>query len=135
MMGTKHGMHRTPEYNSWVNMRQRCRDVNHPMFEYYGKRGINVCPEWENFSQFYADMGPCNGLSLDRIDNDKGYSPANCRWATKQEQSNNRRFCIAINFNGVTKNLTQWSRDLSIPKGTLYRRYKAGWSVERMLAC
>lgn len=114
-------------------MRGRCLNKNNPMYSYYGERGISICPEWNTFQQFFADMGFANGLTLDRKDNNKNYSKDNCRWATKFEQSNNRRFCLPIIFNGQTKNLSQWARDLKIPKGTLYRRYKANWPIERML--
>lgn len=81
------------EYNSWLDMKSRCLNQNHKSYKNYGARGITICDEWLNdLGQFIADMGKCpDGFSLDRIDNDKGYSPDNCRWADKSTQSRNTR--------------------------------------------
>ena len=80
------------EYRAWSNMRARCRNTNSPDFKYYGGRGIRVCERWDSFVTFYADMGDCPpGHSIDRIDNDRGYEPGNCRWADAGVQSRNRR--------------------------------------------
>lgn len=93
---TKHGQStgaRTRAYQCWKNLRARCANENRPDYERYGGRGITVCDRWANsFESFYADMGdPPPGRSIDRIDNDKGYSPDNCRWATVSEQNSNQR--------------------------------------------
>lgn len=91
---TKHGLRKSPEYQSWKAMIQRCTNPNAAGYEHYGGRGISVCPEWlHSFAQFFADMGmrPDINYSLDRKDNDKGYSKDNCRWATSSVQNNNRR--------------------------------------------
>lgn len=88
---TKHGKHLSRTYVSWQHMKTRCSDPKHPSFHRYGGRGISVCERWLSFENFLADMGerPA-GRTLDRVDNDRGYEPGNCRWATPKEQVNNR---------------------------------------------
>lgn len=92
----EHGMKNTPEHNSWSGMKQRCYYKQHKQYKNYGGRGITVCDRWlgpDGFENFYKDMGPRpKGCSLDRIDNDGQYSPGNCRWADKYEQSGNRKW-------------------------------------------
>lgn len=106
-----------PLYHTWYAMVARCQNPRAQSYHNYGGRGITVCDRWlESFENFYADMGdrPSNKHSLDRIDNDGPYSPENCRWATWEEQANNRRNNVWIEFQGERLSAAQWSRRLGV---------------------
>ena len=102
----KHGMSNSKEWLAWKAFRQRCDGKTYPRDCYYNYflRGIDYCKEWESFTQFYKDMGPAPSKkhSLDRIDNNKGYYPDNCRWALRSTQNKNRRK-PKVKYIGVTK--------------------------------
>lgn len=115
-------------------MLSRCLNPNAPHYADYGGRGITVCERWREFSNFYADMGAKPpGLTLERIDNDKGYSPENCRWATREEQARNRRSNRLITYEGVTATLAETARRVGMGVTTLRGRLDAGWSVEEAI--
>lgn len=121
---------RTAEFIAWQAMNGRCYNEKDPSYKSYGGRGIDVCKEWrDSVSHFIADMGeqPKN-KSLDRIDNSKGYSKENCRWATKKEQADNRRSTRFYEYNGQRLSLSDWSRQLNIKYTTLRHRIDRGRS-------
>lgn len=119
------------EYTTWLAMLGRCNNESNKAFLRYGGRGIWVCKEWNIFDKFIEDMGPRPlGKSLDRIDNNSGYTKENCRWGTRSEQQNNRRNNHIIDFNNQRKTLTQWARELGICSDTLKRRIALGWPIE-----
>jgi hypothetical protein len=90
--GLRHNKSFTPEYAAWKDMRYRCENPNSHAWKGYGGRGIKVCERWQNFENFYIDMGPRPlGMTLDRINNDGNYEPGNCRWTTRKEQRLNQR--------------------------------------------
>lgn len=115
-------------YQIWVSMRARCNCPTNKAFKHYGGRGITVCPEWnKSFSAFERDVGVRpKGAQLDRRDNDAGYSPSNCAWATVIQQANNRRGNVVVDHLGKTQTITQWSRELGIKACTLLKRYRKG---------
>jgi hypothetical protein len=134
---TKHGMCGTRIHDIWVAMRQRCSNHNNPSYRHYIENNIHVCEEWHNFNAF-NEWSMANGyqenLTLDRIDNTKGYCPQNCRWATRTVQNNNRRNNRRITYNGETLTLSQWCDRTGLSESLLFDRIvKLGWSAEKAL--
>lgn len=126
-----HGMHKTRTYGIWHGMIDRCANRNNKSWRLYGGRGISVCERWLKFENFLADMGERpNGLSLDRRDPDGNYEPGNCRWATQEQQSNNKRTCHQITALGKTQTIAQWAREIGMNRAVLRGRLRAGWSAE-----
>ena len=116
-------------YLAWANMRNRCRlDPN------YAGRGIQVCERWRSFENFLADMGEVPAdMSIDRIDVNGNYEPANCRWATKKQQQNNTRRNRTLECAGRRMTLAEWSEALGWPRHVLWGRIRNGWSDERAI--
>lgn len=125
-----------PEYKTWGSMRARCLNPKHSQYKDYGGRGITIIPEWYSFAAFYADMGPRPSPqhSIDRINNDLGYSPENCRWATRKEQARNKRNTILLTYRGETMTIPDWAQTLGIKAKIIRNRMRYGWSVERILS-
>lgn len=125
-----------PLYSVWQGMKRRCQNPRDAKFSNYGGRGIRVCERWSvSFSAFAEDMGPrpSPNHSIDRIDNDGNYEPGNCRWATREEQQNNRGNCRFLTFAGVQATVAEWSRMTGLSEGAIARRLRDGMSVESAL--
>lgn len=123
-------------YASWWDMRDRCTNPENPLFQHYGARGITVCARWlESYDAFYADMGPRRaGMRLERVDNDQGYDPFNCVWATQAQQLRNTRRTRMITLAGRTQPMEDWASEIGIDPTTLAYRLRKGFPEHRMLA-
>jgi hypothetical protein len=121
----KHGLYREHKdlFNLWQTMKSRCENKNRDNYERYGARGISVCEEWQeakNFVGWALVNGYQHGLQLDRIDNNKGYSPDNCRFVTAKENNRNRRNTKFITINGKTKSVAEWCEIIGVSPYTVY---------------
>lgn len=131
MSNYRHGMKHTKIYGVWCSMLARCRNPNATAYENYGARGIAVCDRWHKFENFLADMGePSVGMTLERKDNEKGYSPDNCEWVDRKTQNRNRRGVRMLRVGGVEKPLSEWADESGIALGTIWQRLKKGWAPE-----
>lgn len=122
-----------PEHAVWRSMLARCSNENHRFYSNYGGRGIKVCRKWYKYENFISDMGdrPAKGYSLERINNNKGYAPNNCRWATRSEQQKNKS-TTKIYTDGVFKGtLVECAKKLGISKELAHMRWKAWGSFEK----
>lgn len=120
---TQAGMKKPRAYITWASMKERCLNPKSKKWPIYGGRGITVTPRWMKFENFYADMGdPPAGMSLDRIDVNKGYSKKNCRWATPQQQARNTRTNRYLQYGGRKQILQAWAEELAVSAGTLHAR-------------
>lgn len=135
-----HGRSKDRLYFIWHNMNQRCFNPNVANYRLYGAEGKTVCDEWigehgaENFIKWTLGNGYRDDLTIERKDNNKGYSPDNCRWATKKEQQNNTRQNHLLTYNGKTQTIAQWADETGINCNTLYSRInKYHWNIERAL--
>lgn len=133
----RHGFYGEPWYSSYKSMMERCTLPTANRFDLYGGRGICVCEEWHdisNFAKWVEESGFKIGLTIDRINVNGNYSPENCRWATAKEQANNRNNTLRYTYNGETHTLAEWSEIVGINRLTLYTRLKeSGWPVEKAL--
>lgn len=137
----KHGGCGTRLYAIWDSMRQRCNNKNNHAYENYGGRGISICGAWDDFSAFeswayesgYNDSAKRGECTLDRIDVDGNYCPANCRWTDMSGQSSNRRNTPYVELNGDRHTLTEWAEITGIKYQTLWKRYRKGKSAEEIL--
>lgn len=134
----KHGMSNSRIYRIWSLMKERCYNSKRPEYKHYGGRGIKVCDDWLDSKKF-IDWSLKNGykddLTIDRLDNNKGYCPENCRWITQKEQGYNRRNNRYITYNGETKTITQWAEENGLKYHVLKKRIDSlGWSFERAIS-
>ncbi|MDL2273456.1 hypothetical protein LJC34_02775 [Oscillospiraceae bacterium OttesenSCG-928-G22] len=136
-MRTKHGQKGTRLYNIWKEIKKRTSNANNPAFDYYGGRGIAMCPDWEHDFKTFYEWALSNGysehLTIDREDNNGDYSPENCRWVTMKVQANNRRNNRVLSYHDETHTLAEWAEITGINYNTLKHRLRLGWPPERAL--
>lgn len=131
-----HGRRHTPEYKCWGGIKQRTTNPNSKLWGYYGERGVTMCKRWnDSFMDFLNDMGekPTPKHTIERIDNNKGYSPGNCRWATRKEQGNNRRGNRIEVIGGVSKTISQWCDEFGVKRALVENRLRYGWELRKAL--
>lgn len=130
-----HDLSRTIVYSKWINMKRRCLDKTDKQYPFYGGRGITVCKRWLDFRNFIADMGmPPEGYTLERVNNDGGYRPSNCRWATIAEQNRNKSSLWMLTIKGETKCATEWAREFGVQPYNVLNRLRRGLTVEQALS-
>lgn len=134
---TKHGYTNNPVFNIWKKIKARCHDSNDQAYAYYGGRGLSMSEEWkDSFDTFVRDMGvrPSKNHSIDRIDNDIGYSKENCKWSTKHEQQMNRRNTIYVDYNGEKVKLFELCEKINVDYVRTFKRIMYyGWDIEKSI--
>lgn len=132
-----HGMSKHKIFSLWSQMIQRCHFEGNAAYKNYGGRGITVCERWHKFENFYEDFGQFRAanLTIDRIDNNLGYGPGNCRWSTKQEQGRNRRGNLPLTIKGETRLLCEWAELSGLDSSLIRaRKVRLGWCDDDLLA-
>lgn len=126
-----HGGHKSRSYNIWIKLRGRCENPNDSAFVNYGGRGIKVCERWSSFANFYADMGDApKGMTVERVNNNDGYSPTNCVWADRRTQGRNKRNNVLLTISGKTAPLSVFAENSGLKYSTVHQRIMCGWSPE-----
>lgn len=125
-----HGLSRTPILGVWRTMMSRCYNPSNRSYKDYGARGIFAYEEWHDLENFIKDCGPHpgNGLTFDRVDNDKGYEPGNVRWATRAQQARNTRRNRVVEYEGRSMCVTDWAAELKVKPNDLFRRHRKSLS-------
>lgn len=132
-----HGESNSSEYAAWEAMKRRCNNPNSFGFEHYGGRGISVCNEWiDSFVSFLEDMGrkPSEKHTLDRTDCNGNYNKRNCRWATREEQANNKRNNRIITIGRESRTLSQWAKSTGLSESCIRGRMRRGKSGRELIA-
>lgn len=132
---TKHGMTKTRIHSLWRGIHTRCYNPNRKTWSDYGGRGITVCERWHDFEAFYEDIGQfySGGMTIERINNDLGYQPDNCKWVPKSEQSRNRRSVIYIDTLSGRMSIADAARLAGVSWFCMHNRAKKKWPIEKML--
>lgn len=131
-----HGGTHTRLYAILNGMKGRCKDVRNPAYKYYGGKGVSICNEWLNFSNFREwalSNGYSDNLTIDRIDPNGNYEPSNCRWIPNKEQQNNKRADKDFNYNGETKTIKQWLKQFYFKCNDYYRLLRIGLTNKQVL--
>jgi hypothetical protein len=124
----------TDTYRIWAGMKNRCENPKNKDFGRYGGRGISVCERWQTFSNFLFDMGERpDGLTIERVKNEKGYDPENCIWATRKVQRRNTSLTVRVVLDGKNISLVEACEVLGVKYQNARMRIRRGWSVSRSL--
>lgn len=134
--GKTHGKSNDSEYNTWISMKQRCLNPNAPNFHLYGGSGIKICDRWlHSFENFLEDMGekPSPNHSIDRINVYGDYEPSNCRWATNEEQQNNKKNNVKVEFNGLSYSIKELSEKFGIKQSRIRNWRRRGLDIQERI--
>lgn len=124
------------EYQSWMNMRERCNNPNNKKYPIYGARGITVCERWNEFKNFMLDMGrkPDPKFTIEREDVNGNYEPGNCKWISRKDQGRNKRNSVFVTYQGKRMLLIDIVEELGLSRGLVYQRLKLGWTLAQAIA-